>query len=99
MKKEREPQTDEPIIPPLEDSIDLHTFQPREIASLVEEYITECCRAGFSEARLIHGKGSGVQRNIVRSVLSKHPAVSSFCDAPAGAGGWGATLAFLKPQR
>ena len=90
---------DEPTVLPIEDAIDLHGFQPKEIASVVEEYLHECARAGFAEVRLIHGKGSGVQRNIVRSVLARHPAVLSYRDAPAEAGGWGATLATLKPDR
>jgi DNA-nicking Smr family endonuclease len=92
-------EEDEPIIVPIEDAIDLHAFQPKEIASVVEEYLNECARAGLDEVRLIHGKGVGVQRNIVRSVLDKHPAVLSYCDAPAEAGGWGATLVTLKRDR
>jgi DNA-nicking Smr family endonuclease len=90
--------SDEPHILPIEDSIDLHAFQPKEIASVVQEYLEECRQAGFAEARLIHGKGVGVQRNIVRSVLNKHPAVLSYHDAPAEAGGWGATVVILKQQ-
>ena len=82
----------------IEDSIDLHAFQPREVASVVEEDLEECRHAGFSEVRLIHGKGVGVQRSILRSVLSKHPAVVSYHDAPAEAGGWGATVVILKQQ-
>jgi DNA-nicking Smr family endonuclease len=87
---------DDPVVLPIEDSIDLHTFQPKEVASVVEEYLAECHRAGLREVRLIHGKGIGVQRNIVRSVLSKHPAVLSFHDAPVEAGGWGATVVSLR---
>jgi DNA-nicking Smr family endonuclease len=93
-----DPPLDEPIVLPIEDSIDLHAFQPKEIASVVEEYLNECRRAGFSEVRLIHGKGVGVQRNSVRSLLEKHPAVLSYHDAPAEAGGWGATIVMLKGQ-
>jgi DNA-nicking Smr family endonuclease len=92
-----DPPDDEPVVLPIEDAIDLHAFQPKEIASVVEEYLHECSRAGLTEVRLIHGKGIGVQRNIVRSVLTKHPAVLSYRDAPAEAGGWGATLVVLKP--
>ena len=88
----------DPVVLPIEDTIDLHAFQPKEIASVVEEYLNECHKAGFSEVRLIHGKGVGVQRRIVRSVLSKHPEVLSFRDAPAEAGGWGATVVVLRPQ-
>jgi DNA-nicking Smr family endonuclease len=89
---------DDPVILPIEDSLDLHPFQPKEIASVVEEYLEECRRAGFSEVRLIHGKGQGVQRNIIRSLLEKHPHVDSFHDAPLEAGGWGATVVILKRQ-
>ena len=89
---------DEPVVLPIEDSLDLHAFQPKDVTSVVEEYLEECRRAGFSEVRLIHGKGLGVQRNIVRAVLSKHPAVSSYQDAPAEAGSWGATIVILKEK-
>lgn len=97
--KPADPSGDEPIVLPIEDSLDLHAFQPKDIASVVEEYLDECRRAGFSEVRLIHGKGVGVQRNIVRSVLSKHPVVLSYNDAPAEAGSWGATVVVLKRER
>jgi DNA-nicking Smr family endonuclease len=90
--------SDDPVTLPIEDALDLHAFQPKEIASVVEEYLHECERAGFAEVRLIHGKGIGVQRNIVRSVLEKHPAVLSYRDAPGEAGGWGATMVLLKPR-
>lgn len=86
----------DPVVLPLEDSLDLHAFQPKEIPSVVEEYLRECLAAGFSEVRLIHGKGIGVQRNIVRSLLQEHPWVASFKDAPPEAGGWGSTLVVLK---
>lgn len=92
------PPFDDPVVIPIGDHLDLHPFQPKEIASVVEEYLEECRKAGFSEVRLIHGKGVGVQRNIVRSVLSKHPTVQSYHDAPAEAGGWGATVVILKQQ-
>jgi DNA-nicking Smr family endonuclease len=67
---------------PIEDSIDLHTFQPREIRIVVEEYLYQAVQRGFREVRIIHGRGAGVQREIVRSMLEKHPAVISFRDAP-----------------
>ena len=66
---------------PIEDSIDLHTFQPREIRIVVEEYLYQAVQRGFREVRIIHGRGVGVQREIVRSMLEKHPAVISFRDA------------------
>ncbi|HEY7553702.1 MAG TPA: Smr/MutS family protein [Candidatus Binatia bacterium] len=86
----------DPVVLPLEDSIDLHPFQPRDIPSVVEEYLRQCLEAGILEVRLIHGKGKGVQRNIVRSLLEKHPAVASFHDAPGEAGSWGATVVNLQ---
>jgi len=67
---------------PIEDSIDLHTFQPREIAVVVEEYLYQAVAKGFREVRIIHGRGIGVQREIVQSMLKKHPSVRSFEDAP-----------------
>ena len=97
MNKDDPPFVD-PVVLPLEDHLDLHPFQPKDIASVVEEYLNECQRAGFSDVRLIHGKGAGVQRNIVRSALKKHPAVLSFRDAPLEAGSWGATIVALKTK-
>jgi DNA-nicking Smr family endonuclease len=67
---------------PIEDSIDLHTFQPREIAMVVEEYLYQAMAKGFREVRIIHGRGVGVQREIVRGILTRHPDVQSFHDAP-----------------
>ena len=80
---------------PIEDWIDLHTFLPQEIPSLLEEYLMECQRKGFKEVRIIHGKGRGVQRNIVHSFLAKSSLVESFKLAPPEAGSWGATLVTL----
>ena len=82
---------------PIEDWIDLHTFSPKEIPLLLEDYLLECQKRGFREVRIIHGKGKGVQMNIVRSLLKKSPLVESFKDAPCEAGGWGATITFLRP--
>jgi DNA-nicking Smr family endonuclease len=92
-------ETDSPFSEPVEitlrDSLDLHPFQPKEIPSVVEEYLEQCKQTGFRELRIIHGKGGGVQRNVVRSILQKHPAVESFHDAPLEAGSWGATIVVL----
>ncbi len=94
--------TDSPFAEPVEiaagDTIDLHPFQPRDIPSVVEEYLEQCSRLGFREVRLVHGKGVGIQRQIVRALLSEHPAVQSFRDAPVEAGGWGSTIVVLKPE-
>ena len=97
MKEPESPFT-EPIVLPIEDSIDLHAFHPKDIPSVVEEYLEQCGQGGLTEVRIIHGRGTGVQRNIVRSVLQKHPRVLSFQDAPAEAGGWGATVVVLKNE-
>jgi len=80
---------------PIEDFIDLHPFHPREIRSVVESYLEEAARLGFTEVRLIHGRGIGVQREAVRAVLEKSAIVRDFRDAPAERGGWGATIAIL----
>jgi len=90
---------DDPVALPIEDSLDLHTFAPRDVASVVEEYLGEAAARGFREVRVIHGRGIGVQREIVRSVLQRHPLVESFADAPPDRGGWGATLVHLRPPR
>jgi DNA-nicking Smr family endonuclease len=67
---------------PIEDSIDLHTFQPREIRIVVEEYLYQAVQHGFRVVRIIHGRGIGVQREIVRSILENHADVAGFQDAP-----------------
>lgn len=87
----------EEFVLPIEDFIDLHPFRPREIRSVVQSYLEEAARQGFTEVRLIHGRGIGVQREAVRAVLQKSDLVVEFRDAPPGSGGWGATLARLRP--
>jgi DNA-nicking Smr family endonuclease len=81
---------------PIEDWIDLHTFSPKDIPSLLEEYLRECLKKGFREVRIIHGKGKGVQMRIVHSFLKKSALVESFRLAPLEAGSWGATIVHLK---
>ena len=78
---------------PIEDSLDLHTFSPREIRSVVEEYVHAAHAAGLREVRLIHGRGRGIQRGIVQSALEADPLVESFWDAPESH--LGATVARL----
>jgi DNA-nicking Smr family endonuclease len=70
----------EPVELPIEDSIDLHSFQPGEIADLVKEYLHQALLRGYREVRIIHGRGIGVQRRIVHSLLEKHPRVIAFND-------------------
>jgi len=88
---------DEPVPIPIEDALDLHAFAPRDIPSVVAEYLEAAHRRGFGEVRLIHGRGRGVQRRIVQSVLAAHPLVAGFADAPPERGGWGATIVRLRP--
>jgi DNA-nicking Smr family endonuclease len=92
---ETHPPFDEPVVLPIGDVLDLHSFKPQDIPSVVEEYLGECRRSGILQVRLIHGKGAGVQRAIIRSLVDKNPSVISFEDAPAEAGGWGATIVRL----
>jgi dsDNA-specific endonuclease/ATPase MutS2 len=84
-----------PVRLPIEDVLDLHSVPPKEVEAVVEEYLIEARAAGLKALRIIHGRGIGVQREIVRKVLSRTPFVTSFSDAPAEAGGWGATLVTL----
>ena len=79
---------------PIEDALDLHTFAPRDVASVVEEYIHAAHQAGFREVRLIHGRGKGVQRAIVQRVLDTHPLVEEYRDATETH--LGATVARLR---
>ena len=88
----------EPVTLPIEDVIDLHTFQPRDIPDLIEDYIAECVHAGFASVRIIHGKGTGAQKKRVQELLRRNPQVLSFADAPMDAGGWGATVVELRRQ-
>jgi DNA-nicking Smr family endonuclease len=76
--------------------LDLHTFHPKDIPNLLEDYFSECMNAGIFSVRIIHGKGKGIQKRRVQKILKENSVVVSFKDAPAEAGGWGATLVELK---
>ena len=89
----------EPVRVPIEDVLDLHHFRPGEVRDLLDDYLEECRKAGFESVRIIHGKGSGSLKRMVRSHLEKSNLVDSVRDAPEHAGGWGATLAILKKNR
>jgi dsDNA-specific endonuclease/ATPase MutS2 len=78
------------------DSLDLHSFHPRDIRAVVSEYLKEAHKKGFKVVRIIHGKGIGVQRETVRKVLSETDFVKSFKNAPEFSGSWGATIAVLR---
>jgi DNA-nicking Smr family endonuclease len=86
----------DPLGVPIEDALDLHTFAPRDVASVVDDYLEAAWARGLREVRLIHGKGIGTQRTIVRAVLARHPRVEAFADAPPDRGHWGATVVRLK---
>ncbi len=92
------PPSNEPFELPIEDVFDLHTVAPRDVNEAVEAYLEAAHDAGLSALRIIHGRGIGVQREAVRKILARTPFVADFGDAPADAGGWGATLVTLKPS-
>ncbi len=81
---------------PIEDSIDLHAFAPRDVVAVVGDYLAEAARRGYAEVRVIHGRGTGVQRQAVRAALARNPLVEAYSDAPPEAGGWGATVVRLR---
>lgn len=85
----------EPLELPISDVLDLHLFRPKEIPDLLSDYLSECCQAGIFTVRIIHGKGTGQLRERVHHLLRKNPLVQSYRQAPASAGGWGATLVEL----
>jgi dsDNA-specific endonuclease/ATPase MutS2 len=86
---------DEPVRLEIQDVIDLHNIPPKQIKAVVEEYLKEAHGRGFRFVRIIHGKGIGVQREIVRKILNRTPQVLTYKDAPPEAGGLGATIAEL----
>jgi len=89
------PGPEDAVALPLEDSLDLHSFPPRDVPEVVAAYLEEAHAAGLREVRLIHGRGIGVQRERVHSLLARHPLVEAYRDAPPERGGWGATVAYL----
>lgn len=86
----------EPVVIEITDVFDLHTISPRDVKAVVEEYLHQAHSKGFRAVRIIHGKGIGVQREIVRTVLSRTPFVIDWTDAPPDAGGLGATIVRLE---
>ncbi len=86
----------EPVRIPITDVFDLHSVPAQDAKAVVEEYLQEAYRLGFRALRIIHGRGIGVQREMVRSVLAGTEFVATFQDAPAEAGGWGATIVTLR---
>ena len=96
MSREEDLDNEPAIKIPIDGILDLHTFAPRDIKFLIDDYIEECLRAGLYEIRIIHGKGKGILRDRVYSILKRHSLVESFIQAPLEAGGWGAVLVKLK---
>jgi DNA-nicking Smr family endonuclease len=90
--------TDQPVGQPIDGTLDLHTFDPKDVKDLVAGYLDECRKRGIFEVRIIHGKGVGALRETVRSILVKLPSVRSFRTAGERAGGWGATIVTLKAR-
>ena len=97
-KPEEDPseRLDQPIELPITDVLDLHSFRPSEVPDLVRDYLDAAYEKGFRELRIIHGKGIGVQRETVRTLLERDPRVEAFGNAPLEAGGWGATWVRLR---
>jgi dsDNA-specific endonuclease/ATPase MutS2 len=86
----------EPVELPVTDVLDLHSFRPAEVADVVREYLDAAYGKGYRELRIIHGKGIGVQRQTVRTLLSRDARVEAFGDAPLEAGSWGATWVRMR---
>jgi len=96
MTDDQDPREPEPLRLPIDGTLDLHAFHPRDVASLLPEYLATCRERGILDVRVIHGKGIGALRQTVRAILEKHPDVVSFRTA-TDASGWGATLVKLRP--
>lgn len=86
----------EPIELPIDGSLDLHTFSPKDVGRLVPEWLELCRRKGFTEVRIIHGKGKGVLRRQVHKILDRHPGIEGYELAGPGRGSWGATIVRLS---
>jgi dsDNA-specific endonuclease/ATPase MutS2 len=89
-------EDDDPVVVPIGPELDLHSFRPRDVSSVVEEYVREAAAAGLRRVRIVHGRGSGVQRGIVQATLERHPCVRSFWDDQHAH--LGATMAELTPD-
>jgi DNA-nicking Smr family endonuclease len=89
----------EPIELPIDGTLDLHTFHPREVKELVPDYLAACQAKGILQVRIIHGKGTGTLRRTVHAVLARLPIVASFRLGGVGGGEWGATICLLRPAK
>jgi DNA-nicking Smr family endonuclease len=88
----------EPVEFPIDGTLDLHTFRPGEVRDLVPDYLAACRERGILQVRIIHGKGTGILREKVHSILGRMPEVASFRLAGEDGGGWGATIVTLRPK-
>jgi len=89
---------DSPVTVPIDGTLDLHTFNPREVKDLLPEYLAVCRERGILQVRVIHGKGTGSMQRTVHSILARLPEVASFKLAGEDGGGWGATIVILRPN-
>ena len=94
--RDGEDEPPEEIALEIGDVLDLHSFPPREAGDLVRDYLDAAAERGFPQVRIIHGRGIGAQRAMVRTILERDPRIEAFGDAPAEAGGWGATWARFR---
>jgi dsDNA-specific endonuclease/ATPase MutS2 len=88
---------DDPVEIPITDTLDLHPFRPGEVRDVAREYLIEARGRGFTQVRLIHGRGIGVQRENIRKLLASLDFVIEYHDADGSGGGWGSTVVLLKP--
>ena len=88
----------EPVEFPIDGTLDLHTFHPREVKEVVMDYLAACRERGILQVRIIHGKGTGALRRTVHAVLARLPEVVSFRLGGEAAGSWGATICLLRPK-
>jgi DNA-nicking Smr family endonuclease len=96
-EEEDDGEADAAVELPITDVLDLHSFRPSEVKDVVRDYLDAAQEKGLRHLRIIHGRGIGVQRQTVRTLLERDPRVIAFGDAPAEAGGWGATWLILRP--
>lgn len=89
---------EDPVRLPIDGTLDLHAFDPRELGDLLPEYLRACRERGILEVRIVHGKGRGVLRRAVQALLGRQSGVASFRPADEAGGGWGATLVRLRPH-
>ncbi|HYL06647.1 MAG TPA: Smr/MutS family protein [Thermoanaerobaculia bacterium] len=94
--RDRELGGGDPVVLPITDVLDLHSFRPAEVEDVVREYLDAAYAKGIRGLRIIHGRGIGTQRRTVRALLERDPRVTAYGDAPAEAGGWGATWVRLR---